>query len=126
MEFDDDLPAQCPPSDHSVADLDQVYRVLVGNQASAQDWFSYKRLGKVCPRNVDSCRWASLSLQANLPAVEKLLKLPNFRMATHAAILDLPASAGAHKLKGNHYDFWQSQAANMNEYVIKIEMVRRV
>lgn len=124
MKFDDDLPSQCPPSDHTVAELEMVYRVLRGPKACDADWLSYMQLGKVGPKKVDPCRLASLSLQANLPAVQKLLKLPNFRSATHAAILAIPATAGVHKLKGSHYDFWKAQAANMNDCVIKIEMVQ--
>lgn len=124
MQFLPDLPDQCPPAAHQTCALDQVYRVLDGASPTNYDFLSHAKRGKTKPATVDGCRWASLSLQAGLPAVEKLLKLPNFQTATHAAILDIPASTGAHCVKGNHIDFWQALAANLNTCVVTVKQVR--
>ena len=120
MEFHDDLPNSCPPSDCSCDDLDGVYRLLKGQEPIDDDWLSHMQLGKVCPTTVDPCRWASLSLQGSKVAVKKLQKLPNFRSATHAAKLDIPGSAGVFLTSRNHHDFWQVKAANMNDFVSEV------
>ena len=124
MKFFDDLPDQCPPMDHMTSELENVYRMLRGIQPTETDWLSYARLGKTCAAGVSECRWASLSLLASRPAVEKLLKLPNFKRSTHAALLTIPANSGGHVSKKNHIDFWQDIAANMNTFVTAIEQVR--
>jgi hypothetical protein len=59
-------------------------------------------------------------LVVNQAAVSKLLKLPNFRNATHAAVLSIPAAAGVHKTSRNHHDFWHHRAANMTDFVSNI------
>jgi hypothetical protein len=124
MTFADDLPDQCPPTDCQEEELQHVYRVLEGANPCLADWHSHAKKGKPCPAHVDPCRWASLSLLANRPAVEKLLKLPNFRSATHAAVLSIPAGVGVYDGQKNHYDFWRSAAANMDEYVVEVKAVR--
>lgn len=124
MTFDDDLPDQCPPPDREMGELQQAYRVLEGSTPCANDWFSHMKRGKACPKGVDPCRWASISLQENIPAVQKLLKLPNFRSATHVAVLTIPDGVGAYKKIKNHLDFWKVQAANMDDFVIGTEVVR--
>ena len=120
MEFSEDLPASCPPADCECDELTGVYRLLKGANSVAEDWLSQMQLGKVCPKKVDPCRWASLSLQANKVAVRKLCKLPNFRGATHAAVLDIPYTAGVFLTNRSHHDFWKNRAANMNDFVSQI------
>lgn len=120
MNFLEDLPPSCPPAECECKELSGVYRLLKGAAPVADDWLSHMQLGKVCPTQVDPCRWASLSLQASKVAVKKLCKLPNFRGVTHAAKLDIPETAGVFLTNRNHHDFWQDRAANMNEYVCDI------
>lgn len=124
MEFYEDLPPSCPPTDCSCEELEGVYRVLRSRQPTDYDWLSHLRRGLSCPVSVDACRWASLSLQANRVAVKKLLKLPNFRSATHAAILDIPPEAGVFKTNRSHHDFWQNRAANLNDFVVEVVDVK--
>lgn len=123
MTFDENLPEQCPPAECDCAELEKVYRMLKGSTPSDADWLSYLQEGKPCPARLDPCRWGSLSLQTCFPAIQKLAKLPNFRNATHAAILTLPATAGVHKTQGNHVDFWRDTAANLNDFVTAVKAV---
>lgn len=123
MEFEPHLPPQCPPADSQTCKLDNVYRLLKGENPQSSDWLSHAQLGKIKPTGADECRWASLSLMKNLVAVQKLKKLPNFRDTTHAAVLDIPDSSGAHKSQKNHIDFWVATGTDLVQCIKELKHV---
>lgn len=123
MNFDPDLPPMCPPSDAKSNSLENVYRLLASKEPNQDDWLSYKQLGKKGHSEVDECRLSSLSLQKTFPAVQKLKRLPNFRSATHAAVLNIPKESGAHKSKRNHIDFWKAYDVEMGQFVQELKVI---
>lgn len=118
MPFHGDLPDDCPPDEVEDGELTGVFRVLAGGAPVAYDWLTHaERNEQPCPAGVSLCRWWSLSLTRNL---EKSKKLPNFRNATHAAELRIPAGSGVHKSKKHHVDYWRLESVDLATLVVNV------
>ncbi|MDJ0978106.1 MAG: hypothetical protein QNI87_06195 [Erythrobacter sp.] len=111
------LPPACPPEKHETNALQGVYRVLVGEEPIAYDWQTHLERGKVMPRGMDPCKWASLSLFNDTSVVRRY---KNLQDCTHAAKLDIPAGSGAHQGKEKHIHFWANDNTDVTTCVVQI------
>lgn len=104
MDFAEDLPDQCPPSDAKDVALFDVYRLSHSNSVTANDFASHAALGRVPPKSLkDMCIWASCSLTTEPVILKKLKKLKH----RYALKLTIPDGSGLSKKKQIHVDFWR-------------------
>jgi hypothetical protein len=116
MNFKEPLPQQCPPNDAIDVAHEVVYRKLIGNMPTQQDFVSHGAKGKTRPADKGLCEWWSCSLFTDVNA---LRKLPGFREKRFAK-LQISRGSGLSKCSGPHVDFWAYQGTNLTTAVIGV------
>lgn len=120
MEYAEQLPDACPPSDATEDALENVYRLAPGAPATAEHFSSYAAQGKPCPKTLrDLCSWYSCSLTTDPGALKKLSKLKH-RVALK---LSIPAGSGVSRQKRIHIDFWSGAGFDPLSCIVGTENV---
>ena len=117
LDFVEQLPEQCPPSDASDAEWHSIYRLVANESPDHTAFKSYAALGKVAPEGFDLCRWASCSLLLNVAAKNKL---PQLKGHHWVAKVTIPSGAGMSKRKKNHVDFWCRKDFDLESAVVEV------
>lgn len=112
MEWFENLPQFCPPSDANPCN-GTYYRMAEGNPATSKDFFSQRRLqpNKVFKgQGIDECITRAVSLFGDLEDAKKRLKLPKFRNAVIASVALNPKDGLMKKtFRDSHYSWWRSK-----------------
>lgn len=123
MNFAEDLPAECPPATAIDIERGPVYRLLEGDKAGPESFYSHAKRKKPNRLNTNPCNFASCSLLGDF---EKYLKnLPNMRKYhTHVALLNVPKGIGVSKSKQKggamHVDFWCYAGKCLADCVVEV------
>lgn len=117
MEWFEELPSSCPPSD-AIDSEGTFYRVSHGNPAESSDFFSQRLLApdkQFHGEGIDECIVRAVSVFAELNDAKNLLKLPKFKKA-NIAIVHLHEQDGKIKktFKKSHYSWWRSKSFEVN------------
>jgi hypothetical protein len=111
MNWYEQLPPQCPPSD-AIPCGGAFYRIAKGNPASDDDFFSQRKLhpNKIFTGlGVDECIARSISLFSEVNDATRRLKLPKFRSANVVEVVLLPKDGVMKKtFSDSHYSWWRS------------------
>ena len=108
------LPDGCPPNDAMDTCEMSLLRLVPSASPTEADFDSHAKLGKVLPKGVCGCRWASCSMfkairGEHIPvAITKLPKVRNKKL-THIAEIRIDQNSGKFKEAdtGNcHVDLW--------------------
>ncbi len=117
MEWFEELPASCPPSDASDS-KGIFYRVSHGNPAESRDFFSQRFLApdkQFKGEGIDECIVRAVSVFAELNDAKNLLKLPKFKNANIARLHLLEQDGKIKKtFKKSHHSWWRSKSFNVN------------
>ena len=81
LDFKEHLPEHCPPAEAKPAG-GTFFRLIRGDEVSADEFRSQAELGKVCPDECDPCQWAGLSLCAEREDLEAPRKAAPKRFKT--------------------------------------------
>jgi hypothetical protein len=118
MNFAEELPDACPPSDAKDVPLTDVYRLSHTDNFTEGEFASHAALGRTPPKSLnDMCRWSSCSLTTHPVVLKKLRKLKH----RFALKLSIPAGAGVSKRKEIHVDFWRYEHFDPSTAVVTVE-----
>lgn len=116
MEWFEELPASCPPSD-AVSCEGVFYRIANGNPVVSPDFFSQRKLqpDKIFKGNgVDECVARAVSLFKDKEDARKRLKLPKFKHSVIASVRLEPKDGAMKKtFRDSHYSWWRSMAFDL-------------
>lgn len=110
MNWFETLPDQCPPSEALTTAGVTVYRAVLTNPASEEDFKSHRELYPSKFFSVSECQARSISVHDKIEETQKLKKLPRFKNKFHIMELNLDAEDGL-ILKTNgphHYSWWRT------------------
>ena len=115
MNYHEDLPHSCPPSDCRPAGDYTLYRLCFNDPPQDVDFLSWRHLHphRNAPRNTDECTALSISTQDKPEGLLAALKSPKFKnKPTFVAKLALSKQDGPNKkTRGpGHYSWWRSSA----------------
>lgn len=109
------LPKNCPPPDAYQPKGEVFYRVLKGDPAKEEDFYSQRRLApNQVFKDVSECTARAVSLFANEKYARDLLKIPKFKGGLVAEV-ELHPQDGLvleTKHRTTHYSWWRSTAFN--------------
>ncbi|MCQ2250385.1 MAG: hypothetical protein MJZ66_04675 [Bacteroidales bacterium] len=116
MEWFENLPLQCPPSD-AVACDGNFYRIANGNPAESEDFFSQRKMNPNKEfKGVDECIARAISVFLDKSDAERIMKLPKFKNATLALVFLFPKDGVIKKtFKNSHYSWWRSNDFNVEQ-----------
>ena len=121
MDWYEQLPPLCPPSD-AVPCSGTYYRISKGNPATDKDFFSQRKLQPnrvFTGLGVDECIARSISLFSELNDATRRLKLPKFRSANIAEITLQPKDGVMKKtFSDSHYSWWRSVDYDVSQAII--------
>ena len=111
MEWFEELPVACPPSDAAPCN-GEYFRIVSGNPATSPDFFSQSKLqpNKIfVGKDIDECIAKAVSLYNEKGDALKRLKLPKFKHAV-IAVVELEPKDGVMKktFRDSHYSWWRS------------------
>ena len=111
MEWFEDLPVACPPSDATPCN-GEYFRIANGNPATSPDFFSQRKLqpNKIfVGKGINECIARAVSLFKDKDDALKRLKLPKFRHSV-IAVVELEPKDGVMKktFLDSHYSWWRS------------------
>lgn len=118
MEWFENLPQYCPPSDANPCN-GTYYRIANGDPATSKDFFSQRKLQpeKVFKgQGINECITRAISVFAEIEDARKRLRLPKFRNAVIARV-ELEAKDGLIKktFRDSHYSWWRSKDFNVEQ-----------
>ena len=106
MDFAEELPPACPPTDASDGALEGIYRLAPEEQPKPEHFISHAAQGRNLPSTLtDLCGWASCSLTTDPESLKKLSKLKH----KYAFKMKIPAGSGLSKKSNSHVHFWRSR-----------------
>ena len=108
MEWFEDLPVACPPSDATPCN-GEYFRIDNGNPATSPDFFSQRKLqpNKIfVGKGINECIARAVSLFKDKDDAQKRLKLPKFRHSV-IAVVELEPKDGVMKktFRDSHYSW---------------------
>jgi hypothetical protein len=80
------------------------------------DFLSHRKLGKLQPIDIDTCRWASCSFYLSETSVRRIKKFKDSRVAK----LDIPAQNGMMIERNGHVDFWAFEGVDLSKFVVEV------
>lgn len=115
--FNPGFPAICPPSDAKPVDT-EVFRLVMQDYPSANDFLSHREIGKRC--ECDECECWGLSVWCSRPAVDHALKvIPYFRKKCIAKGRVAKSNGVIKHTPTNkqpcHYTFWKDKNSKLEE-----------
>lgn len=117
MDFAEQLPPSCPPTEASDGPLEGVYRLAPEEKPKPEHFMSHAALGRQLPSSLtDLCGWASCSLTTNPQALKKLRKLKH----KYAFQMKIPAGSGLSMQKNIHIHFWRSKSFDPVSAVVAV------
>lgn len=122
IDFGEDLPEQCPPTEAVDDVLQQVFRLVEHNPPTEDCFKSHAAKGRPLPSTgVSPCAWASCSLFKESGALTRLSRLK--KKFPYLASLTIPAESGRHTSNGVHVDFWRYATFNISSAVTSVTEV---
>lgn len=109
MQWDEQLPAQCPPGQAEPPDNGTFYRFISAMPVKEQDFYSQRKLKPLFKFKIDECTARSVSLFNNLEAAKTMLKLPSLQ-GKKVLEITLPKESGVILQTGinkNHVSWWR-------------------
>ena len=115
MDWYENLPDSCPPSDAMEPSGESYYRIINSTQPVNSDFLSYRALNPDKKVFVSECQAKAISLFTDVESCRVISKLPKFKGKNiYIGELVLTKSDGliAHtpnKNSTNHYSWWRSE-----------------
>lgn len=115
MDWYENLPDSCPPSDAMEPSGESYYRIINSTQPVNSDFLSYRALNPDKKVFVSECQAKAISLFTDVESCRVISKLPKFKGKNiYIGELVLTKSDGliAHtpnKNSTNHYSWWRSK-----------------
>lgn len=122
LNFKENLPKKCPPSDSVDAELKDVWRFIKGTVASESCFCSFAKLNRENKSNVCPCRWASCSLYIGDRNTLEMMKLPKFKNFKARVEMNIPLGSGRSKTVDRHIDFWAYDSFSFLGAVTRVEL----
>jgi len=124
MNWSEDLPESCPPSDAFSSDGSNLYYRLIKDESPKEnDFHSHRKLWPNQIFNATECIARSLSIYNNKSACLDLIKLPAIRTKGLKNIveLNLKITDGLLKKTGKdqfHYSWWRSDSFTISSCIV--------
>ena len=124
LEWAEELPPNCPPSDAVRPKGEQYYRLVQRIPPSEQDFWSQRKMhpNKVF-NNVSECVARSCSLISTLDVCIEYAKLPNLRNRKIVALVLTPNSGFVKKTSAHraHYSWWRASCFDPERECVEIK-----